>query len=182
MLDDIRFRRGPIHRVSAATLVYSGIALRWFVHRRAQFPAVLQSSQSGLTTTHYLRLIALSMSMMLFTTAIAIFILAITLNEGGLRPWISWEDVHSNWFRIAQYAHITIPQSFWDITLVIWYIVPVTSVIFFAFFGFGQEAKVEYVKAIRWVQRTIFRVKLKQRPVLPVSCVPPFYTCALICS
>ncbi|KAG9097622.1 hypothetical protein FRC06_007359 [Ceratobasidium sp. 370] len=155
--------------LSLGTLIYAGIALRWFVHRRAQFQAVLQSNQSGLTTGRYLRLIALSVTEMLFATAMSLFVLVITVEDGGLRPWISWEDVHSNWFRVGQFARILVPQFFWDRLLLTWYIIPITSVIFFAFFGFGQEAKAEYNKAWRWVQKNVFRIKPKPQPVLPVS-------------
>ncbi|KAG8732113.1 hypothetical protein FRC12_019415, partial [Ceratobasidium sp. 428] len=156
--------------LSLGTLIYAGIALRWFVHRRAQFQAVLQSNQSGLTTGRYLRLIALSVTEMLFATAMSLFVLVITVEDGGLRPWISWEDVHSNWHRVGQFAKILIPQFFWDRLLITWYIIPITSVIFFAFFGFGQEAKAEYTNAWRWVQRRVFRIQPKpQRSVLPVS-------------
>ncbi|KAG8740711.1 hypothetical protein FRC10_003961 [Ceratobasidium sp. 414] len=155
--------------LSLGTLIYAGIALRWFVHRRAQFQAVLQSNQSGLTTGRYLRLIALSVTEMLFATAMSLFVLVITVEDGGLRPWISWEDVHSNWHRVGQFARILVPQFFWDRLLLTWYIIPITSVIFFAFFGFGQEAKAEYTKAWQWVLRNVFRIKPKPQPVLPVS-------------
>jgi len=155
--------------LSLGTLVYAGIALRWFVHRRAQFQAVLQSAQSGLTTGRYLRLIALSVTEMLFATAMSLFVLVITVEDGGLRPWISWEDVHSDWHRVGQFAKILVPDFFWDRLLLTWYIIPITSVIFFAFFGFGQEAKSEYARAFRWVQTTIFRIKPKQHPVLPIT-------------
>ncbi|KAF8596936.1 STE-3-like pheromone receptor [Ceratobasidium sp. AG-I] len=137
--------------LSLGTLVYAGIALRWFVHRRAQFQAVLQSAQSGLTTGRYLRLIALSVTEMLFATAMSLFVLVITVEDGGLRPWISWEDVHSNWLRVGQFARILVPDFFWDRLLLTWYIIPITSVIFFAFFGFGQEAKAEYAKVFRGI-------------------------------
>ncbi|QRV85395.1 STE3-type pheromone receptor [Ceratobasidium sp. AG-Ba] len=155
--------------LALGTLVYAGIALRWFVHRRAQFQAVLQSSQTGLTTGRYLRLIALAVTEMLFATAMTLFVLVITIEDGGLRPWISWEDVHYDWLRIGQFARIIVPQYFWDRLLLTWYIIPITSVIFFAFFGFGQEAKAEYLKAWRWVQKKVFRITPKPQPVLPVS-------------
>ncbi|KAG8685694.1 hypothetical protein FRC08_012966 [Ceratobasidium sp. 394] len=155
--------------LSLGTLIYAGIALRWFVHRRAQFQDVLQSNQSGLTTGYYLRLIALSVTEMLFATAMSLFVLIITVEDGALRPWISWENVHSNWSRVGQFARILIPQVFWDRLLLTWYIVPITSVIFFIFFGLGREAKAEYTKAWRWVQKNVFRITPKPRHVLPVS-------------
>ncbi|KAG8744460.1 hypothetical protein FRC10_010130 [Ceratobasidium sp. 414] len=155
--------------LSLGTLIYAGIALRWFVHRRAQFRDVLQSSQSGLSTGRYLRLIALSVTGMLFATAMSLFVLIITVEDGGLRPWIGWEEVHSNWHRVGQFARILIPRFFWDRFLLTWYMTPITSVIFFAFFGFGQEAKAEYANAWRWILKNVLRIKPKSQPVLPVS-------------
>jgi pheromone a factor receptor len=146
-----------------------GIALRWFVHRRAQFQAVLQSNQSGLTTGRYLRLIALSITEMLFATAMTLFILVVTIEDNGIRPWVSWDFVHADWMRVDQFAKILVPQYFWDRYLLTWYIIPITSVIFFAFFGFGQEAKAEYIKYFNWVKTRILRIKPKAQPVLPVS-------------
>jgi pheromone a factor receptor len=146
------------------------MALRWFIHRRAQFQAVLQSSQSGLTTGRYLRLIALSITEMIFATAVTLFILIITVEENGLRPWVSWDFVHSDWLRVDQYARVLVPQYFWDRYLLTWYIIPFTSVVFFAFFGFGQEAKGEYTKFFRLIQVRVFRMKPKAPPpVLPVA-------------
>ncbi|KAF8707532.1 Pheromone A receptor, partial [Rhizoctonia solani] len=155
--------------LALGTLIYAGIALRWFVHRRAQFQAVLQSNQSGLTTGRYLRLIALSITEMLFATAMTLFILVVTVEDNGIRPWVSWDFVHADWMRVDQFAKILAPQYFWDRYLLTWYIIPITSVIFFAFFGFGQEAKAEYVKYFNWVKTRIFRIKPKAQPVLPVS-------------
>ncbi|KDN44580.1 hypothetical protein RSAG8_05345, partial [Rhizoctonia solani AG-8 WAC10335] len=155
--------------LSLITLVYAGIALRWFVHRRAQFQAVLQSGNSGLTTGRYLRLIALSITEMLFATATTLFVLVITLEDNGLRPWVSWDFVHADWLRVDQFAKVLAPQYFWDRYLLTWYMVPVASVMFFAFFGFGREARAEYVKSFNFVKTKIFRIKPKPQPVLPVS-------------
>ncbi|CAE6382660.1 Pheromone B beta 1 receptor OS=Schizophyllum commune GN=BBR1 PE=3 SV=2 [Rhizoctonia solani AG-1 IB] len=155
--------------LALGTLIYAGIALRWFVHRRAQFQAVLQSNQSGLTTGRYLRLIALSITEMLFATAMTLFILVVTIEDNGIRPWVSWDFVHADWMRVDQFAKILVPQYFWDRYLLTWYIIPITSVIFFAFFGFGQEAKAEYIKYFNWVKTRILRIKPKAQPVLPVS-------------
>ncbi|CAE6424206.1 unnamed protein product [Rhizoctonia solani] len=155
--------------LSLGTLIYAAIALRWFVHRRAQFQAVLQSSNSGLTTGRYLRLIALSFTEMLFATATTLFVVIITIQDNGLRPWVSWDFVHSDWHRVDQFAKVLAPQYFWDRYLITWYLVPVTSVIFFAFFGFGQEATAEYTSYYNFVKTKIFRIKPKPQPVLPVS-------------
>ncbi|KAG8723774.1 hypothetical protein FRC09_001797 [Ceratobasidium sp. 395] len=155
--------------LSLGTLLYAGLAFFWFLRRRAQFQERLQSNQTGLNTGYYFRLIALSVMEMLFSTVMSAYVLAITVRDGGLKPWVSWEHVHSNWLRVGQFAKILLPRSFWSHFWITWYIGPVASLIFFVFFGFGREAKVEYAKAWRWVQRRVFRMQPKpQLSDLPV--------------
>ncbi|CAE6473825.1 unnamed protein product [Rhizoctonia solani] len=74
----------PSLALALITLVYSGIALRWFFHRRTQFQAVLQSSNSGLATGRYLRLIALSITEMLLATAMTTFVIVVIFEDGDL--------------------------------------------------------------------------------------------------
>jgi pheromone a factor receptor len=129
----------------------------------------MHSSQSGLTADHYLRLIALSITEMVYMTAMSVFILYVNIQEYGLLPWVNWEYVHAEWLNIYQYPRVLVPQDSWNDTLAVWYIIPLTSIIFFAFFGIGREANEEYGKHFRWIQTHVFRVKPKATPVLPVS-------------
>ncbi|KAB5590241.1 Pheromone B beta 1 receptor [Ceratobasidium theobromae] len=151
--------------ISLAGLVYAGISLCWFIYRRAQLHAILQSSQPGLTTSRYLRFIILSAIQMFYATTLTLFVLLANITQGGLRPWVSWDFVHSDWQRINQIARVVAPQSFWDIYIVTWYIVPFSSLLFFAFYGLGQEVKSEYIKLFS----RIFRTKPKSGSALPVS-------------
>lgn len=81
--------------------------------------------------------------------------------SGGLRPWTSWADVHSNFSRIDQFPETVIPPEFRRVMMLFWWAMPVSSFIFFLFFGFGEEAKKEYVKGWHWTKTTI----LRKRPV-----------------
>jgi pheromone a factor receptor len=141
--------------------------MAWFVRRRAQFRAVLQSSQSGLTTAHYVRLIALSVTEMVYMTFMCGFILFVNVQEYGMRPWVSWDFVHAEWYDVPQFAKVLVPQYFWNNFIAVWYIIPLTSVIFFTFFGFGREANAEYRKWFQWIQTRVFRMKPKVDPMLP---------------
>ncbi|KAB5588812.1 Pheromone B beta 1 receptor [Ceratobasidium theobromae] len=144
--------RLPSLLVSLGGLVYAGIALHWFVYRRAQFQQVLQSTQSGLTKSLYLRFISLSVIEMVYTTTMSLFIFVNSVRR--VRPWASWDDVHLDWYRIDQYSREIYPPSVWNMVTLSWYSVPIASVLFIAFFGFGQEARAEYVKVFRWLCRT----------------------------
>ncbi|CAE6424199.1 unnamed protein product [Rhizoctonia solani] len=155
--------------LALTSLVYAGIALRWFIHRRVQFQAVLQTQNSGLTINRYLRLVALSATLMLFATGMTIFVAVVNLEDNGIRPWVSWDFVHADWLRVDQFSTDLVPQYFWDRYLLVWYMVPIASVIFFAFFGFGNESRDEYKRFFDFVKTKMFRIKPKPQPVLPVS-------------
>ncbi|CAE6423280.1 unnamed protein product [Rhizoctonia solani] len=90
-------------------------------------------------------------TLILFNLALAIFGAVIILEDHviNIQPWVTWEFVHANWHHVVH--------------------VPVTSVAFFAFFGFGKEARTEYGKSFDFNKKKIFRIKSKSQPVLPVS-------------
>jgi len=80
----------------------------------------------------------------------------------GLREWISWDDVHFNFLRVGQFRTAFIPPQILQITYFTWWTIPVSSLLFFIFFAFGQDAVHEYAACIRWVIRhPIFRRKEK---------------------
>ncbi|KAB5588648.1 Pheromone B beta 1 receptor [Ceratobasidium theobromae] len=146
----------PTITVSIGALAYAAISLRWFIYRRARVLEVLQSSHSGLSTTLYLRLIIHSVVQIFYLTALTLLIV-ITHIIPELNPWIGWDNVHSDWQRISQRGRADIPLFAWRCYLIVWYMVPLSSVIFFCFFGFRQESREEYVGFFRWV----FRIKPK---------------------
>lgn len=135
-----------LHGLIICSQAQLAISLRWFVHRRAQVREALQSSQSGLTTTLYLRSIIHSIIQMFYTTAITLYFLIDNTLISGLQPWTNWDDVHSDLQHINQVHRADKSPFSWRIDLLSWYVVPASSVLFFVFFGLGQEAKSKYVK------------------------------------
>ncbi|KAF7421281.1 hypothetical protein PC9H_011803 [Pleurotus ostreatus] len=123
--------------------IFAALAFRNFWHRRIIFARHLQNSNSALTPSRYLRLIAMSLSQMVFAITGSSLHIAFSL-KNGFRPWISWADVHSDWGRIGQFAKVLIPVQQWRYTYALWWTVPLTSVVFFVFFGFGSDAVQEY--------------------------------------
>ena len=77
----------------------------------------------------------------------------------GLRPWTNWADVHSNFSRVDLYVTVGIPPAFLRTLMLFWWTMPASSIIFFVFFGFGEEAKKEYNKL--W---TAFKEKVLRKP------------------
>jgi len=81
----------------------------------------------------------------------------------GLRPWTTWADVHSNFSRVDLFSMVGIPAEYLRMVFLFWWAMPASSVIFFVFFGFGEEAKKEYRKIWVWFRSTVLRKKGEER-------------------
>lgn len=79
--------------------------------------------------------------------------------RNGLRTWISWEDVHYDFSRVGLFPQRFIPPSILRWTFFTWWTIPATSVLFFMFFAFGQDAVKEYTACFSWIGRVVFRRK-----------------------
>jgi len=121
----------------------SGIALYHFVQMRVVFSSVLQVSSSPMSTSRYVRLIAMSATLVLWVTVLT----PLTIWEysiHGLRPWVSWEHVHSGWNSPEVYVWMLMSRQSRALMLLSWWTIPVSSIIFFIFLGFGEDAVEEY--------------------------------------
>lgn len=144
------------------------MAIHHFIRRRLTFAALLQNSNSALTTNRYLRLIALAVTEILWSTVFT----AYTLYENvypGVRPWTNWADVHSNFPRIGLFPAASLPPAFLSSMLLLWWVMPASSIIFFVFFGFGEEAMKEYRKLWQSFKRNILRRKDEKSSTLSAS-------------
>jgi pheromone a factor receptor len=121
------------------------LSLRSFTRRRAQFNQFLSSNKS-LTISRYFRLMALAMTEIVFTIPLAIFMIWLNATAAPIGPWRSFADTHFAFSRVEQ-----IPAVIWrgNPTLVMameftrW-VTPLCAIVFFAFFGFADEAKKHY--------------------------------------
>ncbi|KAJ7453830.1 Rcb2.42 [Mycena latifolia] len=145
------------------TLGFASAALYHFFRRRVTFARHLQAA-SSLTPGRYFRLMAMALVQMLWTTIVTVADMAFTLRP-GLRPWISWDDVHSNFGRIAVFPTLFIPPQTLVITYFIWWTVPISAVLFAAFFAFGEDAKREY--AAFWTSLVGLVGRVLRRPASP---------------
>ncbi|KAF7982263.1 hypothetical protein HWV62_29503 [Athelia sp. TMB] len=138
--------------LAALTCAYAGAALLHFFRRRTTFA----SSLAGLSPARYFRLMLMALAEM----ALGLTITALDTwadYRFGLRPWGSWAGVHSDWLRVGQFPWLLQPAAgrAWDLGM--WWAVPAASGVFFAFFGFGEEAVREYGRGWAWVRRVVFR-------------------------
>ncbi|KAJ7323222.1 GPCR fungal pheromone mating factor [Mycena albidolilacea] len=151
--------------MATASLIFAGLALRHFIQRRITFAAHLDSNHSALTTSRYLRLMLMSILQMIWSLGLTIFTLWFTTVSIPIRPWTTWADVHSNFSRVDQFPTLFTPQIIITSRIALWWTVPASTFLFVAFFAFGNEAIVEYKKALLWIRCTVFRLP----PSLPSS-------------
>jgi pheromone a factor receptor len=137
-----------------ANSFYAVLALRWFIQRRAQFHDLLNAS--GYTASRYIRLMGLALAELVGIITCNLVVLGLNA-EVPLRPWISWDNVHSDFKRVDQYPLSVMTQHNRDVLWGVWALYPISAVLFFAFFGFGQEAITEYKKTYQWIRVHIFR-------------------------
>jgi pheromone a factor receptor len=128
----------------------SVIAIRFFLSRRLQFQSLLKSSHSGLDTSQYLRLICLAGTELVIALPLNLWVLA--ANASTLQPWTSWYEVHYNWSNVISIpaSYITQAPSLAVSNAVPRYLVTVSSIVFFIFFGVSEDAIGEYT---RWGRR-----------------------------
>jgi pheromone a factor receptor len=102
----------------------------------------------GLSHGRYLRLMILSSMDLLGTIPLSTFYIVMQANSGVV-PWKSWDDTHRNYSRILQ-----IPGFIWKndrtvaqgLEMYRWSLV-LCAFLFFAFFGFAEEARENYRRA-----------------------------------
>lgn len=126
-----------------------------------------------MTTNRYLRLIAMALTEMMWGTSLTAFNLFSNVSS-GLRPWQSWANVHSNFLRVGVFPTLLLPPRFITAMMVLWWTLPASGFIFFAFFGFGEEALKEYKKVWVWVMVKVFKRSMgeKSKSLFGGSSVP----------
>ncbi|KAJ7431628.1 putative fungal pheromone GPCR, STE3-type [Mycena galericulata] len=157
--------------VVVLTLIFAGAALYHFFRRRLTFARHLQDSNSALTTSRYFRLMAMAIAQMVWATFLTVTNMWLTC-QGGLRPWISWANVHSDFGRIGIFPAAFIPAVQWAWTYFIFWTVPITALMFFSFFAFGQDAVKEYRACFGAVRRVI-RIPEKSKTTQSIPSFAP---------
>ncbi|EPQ30811.1 uncharacterized protein PFL1_01711 [Pseudozyma flocculosa PF-1] len=129
--------------VCIASLVYSILAFRWFIVRRRQFAAVLQSTASHLNKSRYLRMMMFSIvDILFFFPLVMVVFVRQTQIPGGLAPYKSWGDVHYGFDRVSLYPAEAIELRMGStvvLDLTRW-TSPISGIFFFLMFGLGEEA------------------------------------------
>jgi pheromone a factor receptor len=100
---------------------------------------------------------------LLCTIPLSVFLMVLNATAQPIEPWISWNDVHSNFSDVW-----LIPAADWNMNR--WTVVgiqinrwsgPFCAFVFFAFFGFASEARKNYYNAI---SKILVSCRLKRDP------------------
>ncbi|KAI0078449.1 fungal pheromone STE3G-protein-coupled receptor [Panus rudis PR-1116 ss-1] len=150
----------PALLMSVIASVFAATAIWHFIRRRIVFARHLENSNSGLNTSRYLRLIMMAISQLFISTAATTASLVFSV-KFDYRPWTNWDDVHFNFSRIDRFPALLIPPYALHFYTALWWIIPISSVSFFIFFGFGQEAMREYSACWTWFRTRILRLSPK---------------------
>jgi len=157
---------------SVICVVYSGLAIRWFLLRRLQFQSILTTSKSGLNVQRYVRLILLALVHSALLIANDLVAIVMVYKYTPLSPYTSWDSVHANFSVPSQF-----PQDFYVgsqsplmSALVFRTYAPAGySIIFFIFFGLGEDAIGDYIRIGRGIsdrlRRAGSRTLLTRKPV-----------------
>ncbi|KAI9571968.1 STE3-domain-containing protein [Boletus coccyginus] len=119
--------------------------IRELAIRRAQFKEFLAANKN-LSSGRYFRLMGLAGIEILCTVPLASYSIYLNLTTSTVRAYVSWDYAHSEFNVVEQ-----VPAAEWQadpvnvvsVELSRWFVV-LCAVIFFAFFGFADEAKRNY--------------------------------------
>ncbi|TFK26924.1 pheromone B alpha 1 receptor [Coprinopsis marcescibilis] len=128
--------------------VYCALSIRKFWKRHTQYGELL-SGHRNLTSSRYIRLMALAGCDVLFTVPAGCWSIA-TNARVGIYPWLGWEDTHIGFERVDQYPSILWrhnPEMEMGFEFTRWSII-FCAVVFFGFFGFADEARKHYRSAV----------------------------------
>jgi pheromone a factor receptor len=122
-----------------------GIAIYHFVSKRLEFRTLLKSSNSGLDTGQFIRLLCLASADIAIAVPIDIYL--IVRNGVNILPY-SWSDVH-----YAYSTPIFIPASLWlessqfVIDVALWrYMLPMLGFVLFVLIGMTEDSTGEYMR------------------------------------
>ncbi|KAF9450970.1 STE3-domain-containing protein [Macrolepiota fuliginosa MF-IS2] len=135
--------------IGLVSAIYCILTLRAFMQRRAQFQQFI-SSNSSLSISRYFRLMALATAELLFNVPITTYGLYLNITSRPIYPWKSWSDTHFAWYIIDTYPGllwrgqktqvVILELSRWSLVF--------CALVFFAFFGFADEARKNYERAL----------------------------------
>jgi len=139
--------------IGCVSMVYCVLTIYTLAKRERQFSKIL-SSNRNLNRSRYIRLMALSGIELLGTIPIGTYVIVIISKE-GVTLWQSWAKTHSTGvhpysyiFQVPAHTWVNLPAFKNGLEMFRWLLVAFAFV-FFAFFGFADEARQHYRLAFK---------------------------------
>ncbi|ESK91513.1 putative fungal pheromone ste3-type [Moniliophthora roreri MCA 2997] len=151
--------------LSVACLIFAGLALRHFVIRRLTFAGHL-ATHSALTPSRFFRLMSMAVVEMFWSLGVTIYVMWFNSIAVPIRPWTTWDKVHSDWLRIDPWLASFTPKFIMDSFYVLWWLVPASTFIFVVFFAFGADSMEMYKKFGMWIWTRVFRLPTPKKSKL----------------
>ena len=152
----------------------SVLNIRIFWRSSRMFNGLLGSNKNA-NQNRYIRLIALSACQIITSLPFALFILIANAHYFTVHPWVNWEVTHLDYSFVGQY-----PSFMWRaspigaaMTELTRWIVVYAAFLFFAFFGFAEEARKHYSKAYSFATSSL-RLPNFRKSSASSSSSPPF--------
>ncbi|KAF5321186.1 hypothetical protein D9619_001396 [Psilocybe cf. subviscida] len=142
--------------IGMTSAVYSVLSIREFRKRHTEFKEIL-SSNSNLSPNRFFRLMALAGVEAACCIPLSITTIVLNATRAPIYPWISWQDTHFGFSRVDQIPAVqwrSDPNANTGLEMTRWLVV-VCGLVFFAFFGFADEAQKHYRLAFNSVAKRV---------------------------
>lgn len=98
-------------------------------------------SQSGMSSTQFIRLLLLATILAVSTAWSCIFqiIVNVKQNLGVLSPYVSWSWVHEDFWQVGQFPTVLIPPFLHMFVWIFFMLAPFSGLLFFLLFGLSGE-------------------------------------------
>jgi hypothetical protein len=96
--------------------------------------------------------------LLLFSVAFLLGVIFSDLSQFEFDEWTDWDTVHAGFSVISQYPEETLAPSVYNNFVIGFYTIPIYSFLFFTFFGLGEEAINDYVRAIHSCRNFLDRI------------------------
>ncbi|CAG7853423.1 Pheromone B alpha 3 receptor [Serendipita indica DSM 11827] len=125
--------------------IFSFMTVICILKHRKEFNAVISSSVK-INRSRYFQLLSLAAVTVSIHLPFTLWMYVNDIVGYPIHPWISWEDTHSNWMRIAYITRFMLsisPGEKVALSISYWTL-PLCGILYFLLFGFGEEAMMQY--------------------------------------
>jgi len=129
--------------IGLISATYGLFTVRAFVNRRKQFRD-FATPGGMLTYNRYWRLIILATVDISMTIPISLVLMITNATRSKVLPWVSWANTHFDYSRVVQVPVVLLDRNTYILFELYRWSIVFCAFLFFAFFGFADEAKKNY--------------------------------------